>query len=133
MFADDSNVLFWSSFQHPYYPGVDLNNQPSHYHFYPLSANTSGITFQNLVDTKLIPTLIEYKPELILISAGFDAHQADPLAALNFQDKDYYEVTQKIVTIAQQVCKGRVISTLEGGYNLTALANAYIAHVRALR
>lgn len=133
IFSNDNRVFFWSSFQHPFYPGVDLDKQPAHFVFDPLSAGSGSEDFRYCVDKHLFPALRAFSPELIFISAGFDAHQQDPLAEIKLNESDYYYVTDKIVNFAENTCKGRVISTLEGGYHLNALAQSYLKHLEAMR
>jgi acetoin utilization deacetylase AcuC-like enzyme len=132
MFAKEPKVCFWSSFQHPFYPGTQLTGKPSHIHLCPLAAGTGSQQFRHKIDSELIPILETFKPACIFISAGFDAHQSDPLANLKFTTEDYYYVTKAICDIAQKYAKGRVISTLEGGYHLKALSESVVAHVRAM-
>ena len=133
MFENDSRVLLWSSFQHPFYPGASLENKPANIHLCPLSAGTKGHPFRQKIDTELIPLLESFKPECIFISAGFDGHQLDPLANLSLTSEDYYYVTQSICKVASKYSHGRVISTLEGGYHLQALPESVIAHLNAMR
>ncbi|MGE4349762.1 MAG: histone deacetylase family protein [Candidatus Berkiella sp.] len=133
MFRDDPRVFYWSSFQHPFYPGVELDKQPSHFHFHPLAAGSGSEAFHDLVDNHLVGALEAFAPQLIFISAGFDAHRKDPLAELFLVQKDYFYVTDKIVKIAEKVCEGKVISTLEGGYHLKALSHCFAAHLKAMR
>lgn len=133
MFENEPRVCFWSSFQHPFYPGAILMNKPKNIHLCPLPAGTKGHLFRQKVDDELIPMLEACKPECIFISAGFDAHQLDPLANLSLTALDYDYVTQAICKIATKYCHGRVISTLEGGYHLQALPESVLAHINAMR
>lgn len=132
MFMGDPRVCLWSSFQHPFYPGTKLFNKPEHIHLVPLDAGTSSEAYRDKVNSDLIPILENFKPEMIFISAGFDAHHSDPLANLNFKTEDYYFITHAVCKVADKYSQGRVISTLEGGYNLKALSESVVAHVRAL-
>ena len=84
------------------------------------------------MDRKIIPRIETFNPDLIIISAGFDAHENDPLANLNWKSEDYYKITKKICLLAERLCQKRIVSSLEGGYNLTALAESVALHVRAL-
>lgn len=131
MFYNQSNVFFWSSFQHPFYPGANLQS-PKHIHLCPLTAGTTGEIFREKVMTELIPQLEVFQPECIFISAGFDAHRRDPLANLLFEAQDYAFVTKELCKIAEKYGKKRVISTLEGGYDLVALAESAKAHIQAM-
>jgi len=131
IFRDESKVLFCSSFQYPFYPyNIDIKQQGHILHI-PLLAGTDGVGFCESVLKYWIPALINFEPELILISAGFDAHIKDPLANINLTEEDYYWVTQEMVKIAKQSCGGRIVSTLEGGYNLSVLGQCVLAHVKA--
>jgi acetoin utilization deacetylase AcuC-like enzyme len=132
MFIDNPKVYFWSSFQHPFYPGAELNNKPSHIHLSPLEAGSTSAAFRDNVQSQLVPTLMQFKPECIFISAGFDAHIQDPLANLQLKTDDYFFVTKAICEVAEQFSQGRVISTLEGGYHLNALAESAVAHIKAM-
>ena len=132
MFLAESKVCFWSSFQHPFYPGTNLTGKPAHIHLCPIPAGTSGHLFRQKVDLELIPLLEDFKPECIFISAGFDAHVNDPLANIKLTAQDYEYVTNALCEIANKHSKSRVISTLEGGYNLQALSESVVAHVQSL-
>ncbi len=133
MFSHETKVCFWSSFQHPFYPGAQIPSHSSSIHLCPLKAGTSSLAFRQKVDDDLIPLLSAFKPECIFISAGFDAHHLDPLANLNLTTQDYGYITQAVCQVANTYSKGRVISTLEGGYNLSALSESVVEHVNALR
>ena len=98
----------------------------------PLPPMTDGQSFREQFSGQIALALRKFKPEILLISAGFDAHEADPLASLRFREPDYHWVTAELVKAANEHCKGRVVATLEGGYDPTALANSAAAHVRAL-
>ena len=94
--------------------------------------NSGSEEFRSAIERDVLPALRTFKPDFLLISAGFDAHRADPLANLNFEDADYRWATERLLEVAEQCCGGRVVSTLEGGYDLGALATASAEHVRAL-
>ena len=98
----------------------------------PLRPGDGGQAFRDAFDSRILPRLRDFKPELIIISAGFDAHMRDPLANLNLVEADFAWATQKIMDVADQCANGRVVSLLEGGYDLEALANSAAAHVTAL-
>jgi acetoin utilization deacetylase AcuC-like enzyme len=98
----------------------------------PLRSGEGSEAFRRAIEERVLPGLEGFKPELLIISAGFDAHQEDPLAGLNLQDEDYAWVTKELTDFAREVCGGRVVSALEGGYNLDALARSAAAHVAAL-
>ena len=132
IFSNDERVLFCSTFQHPYYPYQGADTVSDHIINTPLAANSSGAVFRGAVERDWLPNLKRFKPELILISAGFDAHQDDPLAYLKLTEDDYRWVTQQIVAMAHEFVSGRIVSTLEGGYNLDALGRSVTEHVRVL-
>lgn len=132
MFTKDPRVCFWSSFQHPFYPGAALEGKPAHIHLRPLQAGTSGQEFRQRVDSELIPILENFQPECLFISAGFDAHRLDPLANLSLEASDYVYITKAVCKIANQYASGRIISTLEGGYHLQALSESVTAHIEAM-
>ena len=98
----------------------------------PLDPDTGGAEFRAAMKSQVLPAIDDFAPELILISAGFDAHAADPLANLNWQEGDFVWATDQLCDLADKHCHGRVVSTLEGGYNLAALAASCAAHVNAL-
>jgi acetoin utilization deacetylase AcuC-like enzyme len=131
-FHDDPRVMLCSTFQHPYYPysGADSGNE--HIVNVPLPAMTDGRGFRAAVERFWMPALDSYRPQLVLVSAGFDAHRDDPLAYLKLDDEDYRWVTERLVEVAERHAEGRVVSTLEGGYNTEALARCVVEHLRVL-
>jgi acetoin utilization deacetylase AcuC-like enzyme len=131
-FHDDPRVMLCSTFQHPYYPysGADSGNE--HIINVPLPAMTDGRGFRAAVERFWMPALEAYKPQLVFVSAGFDAHRDDPLAYLKLDDEDYRWVTEMLVDVAERHAEGRVVSTLEGGYNTDALGRCVVEHVRVL-
>ena len=131
-FHDDPRVMLCSTFQHPYYPysGADSGNE--HIINVPLPAMTDGKGFRAAVERYWMPALDKYKPQLVFVSAGFDAHRDDPLAYLKLDDEDYRWVTEKLVEVADRHAEGRVVSTLEGGYNVDALGRCVVEHVGVL-
>jgi acetoin utilization deacetylase AcuC-like enzyme len=98
----------------------------------PLPAGTDGTAFRKAVTTTVLPALDAFAPELILFSAGFDGHRDDPLASLNLLEQDYHWITTEVRNLAQRHANGRIISLLEGGYALPALASSVVAHLQAL-
>jgi len=132
IFTDDERVMLCSSFQHPYYPGTGANSGNRHIIPTPLPARTAGPAFRAAIENTWLPALADFKPELIIISAGFDAHADDPLAYLELVEADYTWITQRIREVADTHAEGRVVSALEGGYSLSALGRSAVAHVRAL-
>jgi acetoin utilization deacetylase AcuC-like enzyme len=132
IFRDTPQVLVCSSFQHPHYPHRLFDLQRDNIVNTPLSAGTASIGFRNAVERDWLPALARHRPDLIFVSAGFDAHTEDPLGDLDLIEDDYRWVTELIVSEANTYAQGRVISVLEGGYSLDALARSAAAHVEAL-
>ena len=132
MFTDDPRVLMVSTFQYPLYPYSGVDNPAPNMVNIPLSAGNGGTEFRDAVRKHWLPALDDHAPELILISAGFDAHREDPLAGLAFVDDDYAWVTRELIDVAGRHAKGRIVSTLEGGYALSALGRSVVAHLREL-
>ncbi len=132
MFADRPEVLVCSSFQFPFYPyrmqDIDRPNIVNT----PLPAGTVGSSFRTAIEQNWTQPLDQHRPDLILVSAGFDAHAEDPLAQLQLQDEDFRWISQWIVDMAQTYAKGRVVSTLEGGYDVNALARCSAIHLESL-
>ncbi len=132
IFKDRPEVLVCSSFQHPFYPDrlTDLE-RPNLVHT-PLPAGCAGEVFRQAIERDWLPALDAHRPQLVLVSAGFDAHRRDPLGGLKLDEEDFRWVTGRIVEVADEHARGRVVSTLEGGYDLDALARSAAAHVEAL-
>jgi acetoin utilization deacetylase AcuC-like enzyme len=135
MFEEDAELFFASSHQMPLYPGTGRPQERGRANNIlnaPLDPGAGSHEFRQAWDNTVLPALDAFTPDFILISAGFDAHRRDPLANLNLVEADYAWVTEKVCAIAKQRCAGRVVSTLEGGYDLKALADSASAHVKAL-
>lgn len=132
IFADDSRVLFCSSFQHPFYPFTELRENTANRISVPLEAGAGSSEFRAAVSEYWLPALTAFKPELVLVSAGFDAHVDDDMSQVSLTDADYRWVTERIVEVANASAFGRVVSVLEGGYELRSLARCVDAHVRVL-
>ena len=130
----DPTLFFASSHQYPLYPGTGAASETGLGNVVnsPLPAGANGKVFRRAFETKILPALDSLAPELVLISAGFDAHRADPLAGLELEESDFDWVTTRLVEIAQRHCQGKLVSMLEGGYDLRALAGSTAAHVGAL-
>lgn len=128
----DNKILFCSSFQHPFYPGNHRPNVEGQRVNVPLAGGTGGEEFRLSILDHWIPALKKFKPQMIFISAGFDAHIEDPLAGLALGDNDFVWITQQIMAIADDTANGRIVSMLEGGYSLPALARSATVHVREL-
>lgn len=132
IFQFDKNIMYCSSFEHPLFPGYEPEMDSSHVISVPLDANTAGPLFREKVSAAWFDRLSAFQPELIFFSAGFDAHVADPLGNLALTVEDFVWLTEQIGKIAKVYTEGRMISVLEGGYNLKALAECVPAHVNAL-
>ena len=134
IFANEPRVLFVSSHQAPLYPGSGGADETGVGNLLnaPLPPGTGSQAFRRIWEDQLLPRLDAFRPQLLLVSAGFDAHRADPLAQLELDASDYAWLTGRLVEIARRHAGGRVVSTLEGGYDLTALAASATAHVAAL-
>lgn len=134
VFEDSTEVLFVSSHQLPLYPGTGHAEETGCGNVLnlPLAPGDGSRKFRNTWNQQGLPAVHKFEPDLILISAGFDAHQRDPLAQIELQDADYHWITRQICDLATDSCQGRVASILEGGYDLLALATASRAHVKAL-
>ncbi len=131
-FHEDPRVMLCSTFQHPYYPYSGADSGNDHIINVPLPAMTDGRGFRDAVEREWIPALERFQPQLVFVSAGFDAHRDDPLAYLKLDDEDYRWVTERLLDIAERHAEGRVVSTLEGGYNTAALARCVVEHLRVL-
>ena len=132
IFREVPEVLFCSTFQHPFYPDTGADGAPEHIVNVPLPVGTDGQAFRAAIESHWMPKLDAFQPELILISAGFDGHVEDDMSGLQLVDQDYAWVTREIKTIADKYAKGRIVSTLEGGYALSALGRSVAAHIDAL-
>ena len=132
IFRLDDRVLLCSSFQHPFYPDSPLiEDNPKIVHA-PLKAGAYSEDFQDAIRSRWLPALERFAPQLILVSAGFDGHYEDDMAQLNLLDSDYLWVTLEIMQVAGRHARGRVVSCLEGGYALDALARSAVQHIRGL-
>ena len=134
IFYDNENVLFISTHQYPYYPGSGSEKERGKFNNIkniPLPAGTGSEEYLNAFEYAL-KKLEDFRPEFILISAGFDAHEADPLAQFKLKTEDYYLITKRILDISKKFCNGNVVSILEGGYDLKALQDSTKRHVDAL-
>ncbi|HWU55913.1 MAG TPA: histone deacetylase family protein [Rhizomicrobium sp.] len=131
---NDSTLFFASSHQFPLYPGTGAADETGVGNIVnaPLPAGTNGTGFRRVFETGILPALDAFAPELVLVSAGFDAHRADPLAGLELEEPDFAWVTSRLLEAARRHAQGRLVSILEGGYDLKALAGSAAAHVQAL-
>jgi acetoin utilization deacetylase AcuC-like enzyme len=131
-FSNDSRVLMCSIFQHPFYPFTGADNQAPNMCNVPIAARSKGMVVREAVDMIWLPRLDAFKPQMLFVSAGFDAHREDDLGNMALVEDDYAWITEQIRQIAAKYAKGRIVSCLEGGYNLSALGRSVVAHVRAL-
>jgi acetoin utilization deacetylase AcuC-like enzyme len=132
IFEDDDTVLMASTFQHPFYPYSGTESPARNMVNVPLPAGAGSREFREAVREAWIPALNEYKPELVIFSAGFDAHSEDEMAMLRFSDADYAWVTEQLKAVADKHSGGRMVSMLEGGYALSALGRSAVQHIKVM-
>ena len=132
IFEHDPRVLFCSSFQHPFYPFTGHESEVDHVVNIPLSAGPDGKEFRAQATRHWLPVLEAFQPQLVMISAGFDAHVEDEMGQLRLTERDYAWITRELKFIANRYADGRVVSALEGGYALSALGRSVVAHLDAL-
>jgi acetoin utilization deacetylase AcuC-like enzyme len=132
IFHDNPQVMLCSTFQHPFYPYVGANSGNDHMINVPLPAGTGSEGFREAVTSRWFPALEKFKPQLLMISAGFDAHREDDMAMLGLVEADYKWVTEQLKLFAAKHCHKRIVSVLEGGYELHALGRSAMAHVKVL-
>lgn len=132
IFHEDEHVMLCSTFQHPFYPYFGADSGNAHIINVPLKAGSGSAEFREAVTQKCLPALEAFKPEFLFISAGFDAHRDDDMAMLRLVDSDYAWVTVEAKRIANQFAQGRIVSALEGGYELHALGRSVAAHIKVL-
>ena len=132
IFHDDPRVMLCSTFQHPFYPHCGADSGNDHIINVPLPAGTDGETFRKAVSGRWLPALERFQPEMLFISAGFDAHWEDDMAMFKLREPDYAWVTQQLKDVAEKYAQGRIVSVLEGGYELHALGRSVAAHIKVL-
>jgi len=132
IFKADSKVLYASSYQHPFFPYADPGASHDNILHMPLEAGSGSDAFRTIITEQLLPRLESFKPQLIMISAGFDAHKEDPMGQLRLEESDYVWITERLMEMADKHCEGKIISVLEGGYNIDALGRAAFGHIRSL-
>lgn len=132
VFGHDERVQMVGTFQHPFYPYSGTEDTAPNMANVPLAAGTGSHGFREAVDYVWLPALERFKPQMIFISAGFDAHVEDDMAMLRFTEADYAWVTEKLKAIAERYAEGRIVSVLEGGYALSALGRSVVSHLRVL-
>jgi len=130
--SDKQGFLFCSTFQHPFYPFSGTETAPEHIINTPLAASASSTEFRQAITNDWIPALNEFKPEIVFISAGFDAHAEDDISQIRLYEQDYRWVTEQLVTIAETYSSERIVSIMEGGYSLGALGRSVVAHINGL-
>jgi acetoin utilization deacetylase AcuC-like enzyme len=131
-FRDDPRVLMASFFQHPFYPYSELEPVSATHVNIPVPAYSKGDVVRQLVLDHWLPALHAHRPEMIFISAGFDAHLEDDIGQMGLVEADYAWITQQLMAVAREHAQGRIVSCLEGGYNLSALARSVVAHIKVL-
>ncbi len=138
IFEEDPSVLYFSTHQYPYYPGTGSNTErgigkgEGYTLNIPLAHGSDEEDYLRAFQKELLPAALSFEPDFILISAGFDAHKNDPLAGMRLTENSYYQFTRIIKNIASDTCQGRIVSMLEGGYNLISLSRSVESHLKAL-
>ena len=132
IFKGSPNVMLCSTFQHPFYPHSGAESRSSNMINVPMPAKSTGADFKKVFENTFKPALEAFSPDVIFVSAGFDAHVNDPLADLALTTSDYIWITEFIKRIANNCCAGRIISSLEGGYHLPSLSESALAHINSL-
>ncbi len=132
IFRDDPRVMLCSTFQHPFYPYAGADSGNAHIVNVPLPAGTGGAEFRDAVTQHWLPALEAFAPEFLLISAGFDAHRDDDMAMMSLVERDYAWVTGELMQVAARHAGGRIVSVLEGGYELNALGRSAAAHIKTM-
>jgi hypothetical protein len=132
IFKDDERVMLCSTFQHPFYPysGADTSNP--HIVNVPLPAGTTGKKYREVFEVEVMPKLEAFQPEMIFFSAGFDAHREDDMGQFGLMESDYIWVTEQVMAVAARHAQGRIVSLLEGGYDLSSLGRSVAAHIKVL-
>ena len=135
IFYKDKSIVYGSSHEYPLFPGTGDENETGVGNIFnaTLKAGTKSREFHEIFEKKVLTPVEKFKPDVILVSAGFDAHKRDPLANINLESDDFFSITKKIVEISNVHSKGRVISFLEGGYDLQALSESIIEHLKGLK
>lgn len=132
IFQNDPRVMMVSIFQHPFFPYCGDNPVGQNMHNVPMKAGSGSMAFREAVEHIWLPNLEAFQPQMLFISAGFDAHREDEMGSMGLTESDYEWVTRQLMRVARTYCEGRIVSVLEGGYDLSALARSVAAHVRVL-
>lgn len=132
IFKDEQRVLFCSSFQHPFYPFTGADTDLPNIRNLPLPSGTGGAVWREAVEASWLPVMREFHPQLVMISAGFDSHMEDDMGGFNLLERDYLWITKELCQIAKESADGRVVSCLEGGYELSSLGRSATLHIKEL-
>jgi acetoin utilization deacetylase AcuC-like enzyme len=132
IFRDDPRVMLCSTFQHPFYPYCGADTASAHIVNVPLPAHTSGRSYREAFAERVVPCLDAFAPQLLCCSAGFDGHREDDMAQFGLVEADYVWITEQVMAVAARHAQGRIVSVLEGGYDLSSLGRSVAAHVKAL-
>jgi acetoin utilization deacetylase AcuC-like enzyme len=132
IFRDDPRVMLCSTFQHPYYPFSGADTVSDHIVNVPLPAGTTGPAYRDAFGTRILPRLEAFRPQMLLFSAGFDGHREDDMAQFGLVEADYVWITEQVMDVAARRAAGRIVSVLEGGYDLSALGRSVAAHIKTL-
>ena len=132
IFKDDARVMFCSTFQHPFYPYCGADTVSDHIVNVPLPAGTTGKRYREAFEERVLPALAAFQPEMLFFSAGFDAHREDDMGQFGLMESDYTWITEQSIAVTRTHTLGRVVSVLEGGYDLSSLGRSVAAHIRVL-
>ena len=132
IFRDDPRLMLCSTFQHPFYPFVGADTASAHIVNVPLPAGTDGTRYREAFRTQILPHLDAFAPQMLFCSAGFDGHREDDMARFGLLEADYVWITEQVMAVATRHARGRVVSVLEGGYDLSSLGRSVAAHIKAL-
>jgi acetoin utilization deacetylase AcuC-like enzyme len=132
IFRDDPRVMLCSTFQHPYYPFCGADTVSAHIVNVPLPAGTTGKRYREVFDARIMPRLDAFRPQMLFFSAGFDGHREDDMAQFGLVESDYVWITEQVMAVAARHAENRIVSVLEGGYDLSALGRSVAAHIKTL-
>jgi acetoin utilization deacetylase AcuC-like enzyme len=132
IFRDDPRVMLCSTFQHPFYPFHGADTVSDHIVNVPLPAGTTGNAYREAFTAKIMPRLETFRPQMLFFSAGFDGHREDDMAQFGLVEADYAWITEQVMGVAARHAEGRIVSVLEGGYDLSSLGRSVAAHIKML-
>ncbi len=132
IFKDEPRVMLCSTFQHPFYPNCGANTVSDHIVNLPLPAGTTGPAYREAFSARILPGLESFRPQMLFCSAGFDGHREDDMAQFGLVEADYIWITEQVMAVAARHAEGRIVSVLEGGYDLNSLGRSVAAHIKAL-